>query len=136
MAVNLITSTPFLNRWFGGAFIKNNVSTTFTGAATITAAQLKGGLIVYTGGAASLTLPTATLLGAALFAIKGTTFDFVVDNSGGSGTVTIVVGTNIVAASALTGGTTLTLANSATVGTANFRITFISATAATIARIQ
>lgn len=109
---------------------------TITGAATLTAAELATGAIIYTGGAASVTLPTATLLGTALRAGASTQFDFAVDNTGGSGTCTIVVGTGIVAGPAVvTGGATLTVAASATQGIGLFRLVFSSATAAVLFRI-
>lgn len=109
---------------------------TITGAATLTAAQLATRSIIYTGGAASVTLPTAALLGAELRAAQGTIIDFTVDNTGGSGTCTIVVGSGIVAGPAVvTGGATLTVANSATQGIGLFRIVFSSATAAVLFRI-
>lgn len=119
----------------GTLTLKKTTNVTKTGAATLTAAEVATGLIIYTGGAQTLTLPTATQLGTQLSATQGTTFDFVVDNSGGSGIVTIGVGTNIVATSVVTGGTTLTLTNSATQGLAGFRLTFISATAAILSRL-
>ena len=109
---------------------------TITGAATLTAAQLATGSIIYTGSAQSVTLPTATLIGAELRASQGTRFDFVVDNTGGSGTCTIVVGTGIVAATpVITGGATLTVAASATQGIGTFRLIFSSATAAVLFRL-
>lgn len=104
--------------------------------ATVTAAQLAGGLLTSTSAAAvTMTLPTATAMASQIGATQGTTFDFVVDNSAGSNTVTVAVGSGIVA-SGFPGTNTLTLANSATIGTAVFRLTFISTTAATLARIN
>lgn len=109
---------------------------TITGAATLTAAQLATGQINYTGGAASVTLPTATLLGVELRASQGTVFDFAVDNTAGSGTCTIVAAANLIAGPAvITGGATLTVANSATQGIGLFRIVFSSATAAVLFRL-
>lgn len=110
-------------------------ATTKSGVATLTAAEVATGLLVYTGNAQNITLPIATALATQLGAVQGTTFNWIVDNSGGSGTVTVVVGAGIVAASAVTGGTTLTLAQSTTVGSAGFRFTFLSATAAIISRL-
>lgn len=104
--------------------------------ATVTAAQLAGGLLTSTSAAAvTMTLPTATAMASQIGATQGTTFDFVVDNSAGANTVTVAVGSGIVA-SGFPGTNTLTLANSATIGTAVFRLTFISTTAATLARIN
>lgn len=107
-----------------------------SGTATITAAQLVTGALIFSGGAGTQTLPTATLLGAALRAGQGTSFEFTVDNTAGSGTCTIAVGAGIVAATpVVTGGATLTVANSATQGIGIFRIVFSSATAAVLFRI-
>ncbi len=106
------------------------------GTATITAAQLLQGALTFTGGAGTQTLPTATLLGAALNAAQGTRFFFTVDNTAGSGTCTVAVGAGIVAAApVITGGATLTVANSATQGIGVFLIVFSSATAAVLFRV-
>lgn len=103
--------------------------------ATTTAAAIAGGLITSTSAAAvALTLPTATDLATEIAAVQGTSVDFIVDNSAGANTVTVTVNTGIVAIAGpvITGGATLTVAS----GTAGqFRIYFISATAAKIARV-
>jgi hypothetical protein len=107
-----------------------------SGTDTITAAQLATGALVFSGGAGTQTLPTATLLGAALNAKQGTVFWFTVDNTAGSGTCTIAASTGIVAGPAvITGGATLTVANSATQGIGLFQIVFSSATAAVLFRM-
>ncbi len=116
--------------------VRKATSTAFTGNATVTAAQLSGGLLTVTSGTDTLTLPTATLLATELGAAAGTIFEFSVLNIASGGTALITVGAGIVTASAITGGDVLTLANSATVGAATFRITFLSATAATLSRIN
>ena len=106
------------------------------GTAAITAANLAIGTLVFTGGAGTQTLPTATAIGTQLGAIQGTVLDFSVDNTAGSGTCTIAVNTGIVAATpVITGGATLTVANSATQGIGVFRLVFSSATAAVLYRI-
>lgn len=73
-----------------------------TGA--VTSAELLGKLITSTSAAAvSVTLPTATLLGVALAeklgiettALRGQSLTFIVDNSAGANTVTVVVNTGI-----------------------------------------
>lgn len=118
------------------ALIRKNTATAINTSATVTVAQLAGGLLTSTSASAvTMTLPTATALATQLGASQGTIFEFVVDNSAGANTVTIAVGSGIVA-SGFPGTNTLTLANSATIGTAVFRITFISTTAATLARIN
>lgn len=126
------TRTPV----FANALIRRNVSTDFTGNASVTAAQLAGGLLTITSGTDTLTLPTATLLATQMGASAGTVFDFVLQNTASGGTALLVVNTGITAASAITGGTSLSLANSATAGMATFRISFISSSAATISRLN
>lgn len=121
---------------FTKATIRKHTGTAINTTATVTAAQLAGGLLTSTSAAAvTMTLPTATALATQLTAVQGTIFDFVVDNSAGANTVTVAVGSGIVA-STFPSTNTLTLGASATTGTAVFRITFISATAATLTRIN
>ena len=104
--------------------------------ATATAAQVATGYITSTSAATTIiTLPTGTLLGAALSATQGTTFDLFIDNTAGASTVTVAVATNGVlstgavdaAAAAGTFGD-LTIASGAT-GIGRFTIMFSSATA-------
>jgi hypothetical protein len=100
---------------------------------TATAAQVASGYITSTSAAATaITLPTGTLLGAALSATQGTVLDLFVDNTAGASTVTMVVATNgiLSTAAADTPGSfgDLTIAAGAT-GLACFRIMFSSATA-------
>lgn len=114
----------------------NRVATAINATATVTAAQLAGGLLTSTSAAAvTMTLPTATLLATQLGATTGTTFEFVVDNSAGANTVTVAVGAGITA-SDFPATNTLTRTASTTVGIAVFRITFISPTAAILARVS
>ena len=121
----------------GALELKKTSSTTKNAAATLTAAEVATGLISWTGAALTLTLPTATDLATQLNATKGTVFEFVVDNTGGSGTVTIAASASIIYASTVTtGGSVTTLANSATVGIGGWRITFISTSAAVISRLH
>ena len=104
--------------------------------ATATAAQVATGYITSTSAAATvITLPTGTLLGAALSATQGTTLDLFIDNTAGASTVTVAVATNGVlstgavdaAAAAGTFGD-LTIASGAT-GIGRFTLMFSSATA-------
>lgn len=129
-------------QWYGklvsGAqgFVHGRTAAAINSTATATAAQVAGGYITSTSAAATtITLPTATLLAAQLNAVAGDTFDFVLDNTAGASTVTIAVGSGIVA-SDFPGTNTLTRTASATVGIAVFKITFISTTAAILARIS
>lgn len=111
------------------------VITGYTATATVTASAVAGGVLSVTSGTNTLTLPTATQIATQLGASVGSYFDFVVLNAGAGGTVTIAVGSGITA-SGFPATNTLTLAASATVGVATFRLTFISATAATLTRIS
>ncbi len=116
--------------------IQYRTGAAISGTATVTAAQLALGALIFSGGAGTQTLPTATLIGAAINASQGTSFDFTVDNTAGSGTCTVAVGSGIVAAApVVTGGATLTVANSATQGIGVFRLVFSSATAAVLFRL-
>ena len=101
--------------------------------ATATAAQVATGYVTSTSAAATtITLPTGTLLGAALGATQGTSIDLFIDNTAGASTVTVAVAVNGVLSSAAvdTAGSfgDLTIASGAT-GLACFRIMFSSATA-------
>ena len=107
----------------------------FDSTGTIASGNLMYGYVTCTSGAAvTLTLPTATNLATSLGAIAGTVFDFVIDNTAGSNTITVVGGTGIVVGNGvLTGGNTLTITATDDVGV--FRIIFTSTTAARIFRI-
>ena len=101
--------------------------------ATATAAQVVAGYITSTSAAATaITLPTGTLLGAALGATQGTALDLYIDNTAGASTVTMVVAVNGILSSgaADTPGSfgDLTIASGVT-GLARFTIMFSSATA-------
>jgi len=101
--------------------------------ATATAAQVATGYITSTSASAvSITLPTGTLLGAALGATQGTVFDLYIDNTAGANAVTVLVATNGIKSDAA--NTTAasfgqsTVASGAT-GIGRFTIMFSSATA-------
>jgi len=101
--------------------------------ATATAAQVATGYITSTSASTtSITLPTGTLLGAALSATQGTSLDLYIDNTAGASVVTVVVAVNgiLSTAAADTPGSfgDLTIAAGAT-GLARFTIMFSSATA-------
>jgi hypothetical protein len=108
--------------------------------ATATAAQVATGYITSTSAAATaITLPTGTLLGAALGATQGTTMDLYVDNTAGASTVTIAVAVNGIlsaaAAAGSAGGAGLLTVAAGVTGVACFRIMFSSATAYVFSRI-
>jgi uncharacterized Zn-binding protein involved in type VI secretion len=85
-----VTSTDVLK--INGQHSKKVTSSTVTGAATLTAAQLLGGVISYTGAGANVALPAAADMVAGVpDAAVGDTFMCYVFNSG-SGTATITLG--------------------------------------------
>ena len=113
--------------------INHPTTAAINATATATAAQVATGYITSTSAAATtITLPTGTLLGAALGAVKGTVLDLYIDNTGGASTVTIAVATNgiLSTAAADTAGSfgDLTIAAGAT-GLARYTLMFSSATA-------
>lgn len=134
---------------FVGALTGNVTGTTAIGVvthtpvainatATATAAQVATGYITSTSAAAtSITLPTGTLLGAALGAVQGTIHELYIDNTAGASTVTMVVAVNGILSSAAadTAGSfgDLTIASGVT-GQARFTLMFSSATAYTFTR--
>lgn len=115
------------------AVASKRVPTAANSTATLTAAQVATGYITSTSGSATtLTLPTGTLLGAALGATQGTTFELFVDNTAGANTVTMAVATNGIksdaAATTAASFGQLTIASGVT-GVGRFTIMFSSATA-------
>jgi hypothetical protein len=96
---------------FESLVFENRTVTTFTEDATVTAAQLLGGLLIDTeNGAATFTLPTAALLNAAIpGAAAGVSFVFFLRNTGNN-TATVAAGTGGTSAS----GNTLTVATVST----------------------
>ena len=111
------------------------ISTSYTVSADVSVSQLDGGLLTIASGTCTLTLPIATDIITQLGIELGETKDFILQNSASGGTATIAVNTGIVAASAVTGGITLTLDNSATVGVGKFTITRVGSTALMLSRI-
>jgi len=141
------TGAVTVNATFGATTSVTNLTTTnlvFTdqnhpttaainATATATAAQVATGYITSTSAAATtITLPTGTLLGAAIGAAKGTVLDLYIDNTGGASTVTIAVATNGILSTAAADSAAsfgdLTVASGVT-GLARFTIMFSSATA-------
>lgn len=123
---------------FIGNLVANPTVAAINATGTATAAQVATGYITSTSAAlTTITLPTGTLLGAALGAAQGTVFDLYVDNTGGASVVTIAVAVNGVLSSAAadTPGSfgDLTIAAGAT-GIARFTLMFSSATAYTFTR--
>ena len=117
----------------GSGSITHATTSAINATATATAAEVATGYITSTSAAATvITLPTGTLLGAALGAARGTVFDLYIDNTAGANTVTIAVATNGVLSTAAvdTAGSfgDLTVASGVT-GLARFTLMFSSATA-------
>ena len=101
-------------------------------SATATAAQVATGYITSTSAASTtITLPTGTLLGAALGATRGTTLDLYIDNTAGASTVTIAVATDGILSSAANDASPFALSTVAAgaTGVGRFTIMFSSATA-------
>lgn len=118
---------------FNGGTVSTRTASAINATATATAAQVATGLITSTSAAATtITLPTGTLLGAALSASRGTTFELYVDNTAGASTVTMAVAVNgIISDAATTTAASfgqLTVASGVT-GIGRFTLMFSSATA-------
>jgi hypothetical protein len=127
------------NGFIGGHQVSSAVNA-INATATATAAQVATGYITSTSAAATtITLPTGTLLGAALGATQGTVLDLFIDNTAGANTVTIAVATNgILSAAAAAGsaaGAGLLTVPSGVTGVGCFRIMFSSPTAYVFSRI-
>ena len=131
-------TTALANITVNSALIEKHATAAINATATATAAQVKTGYITSTSAAATtITLPTGTLLGTALGAVKGTIFHLYVDNTAGANTVTIAVAVNgILSAGAVAVAGTfglLTVASGIT-GQSRFTLMFSSATAYTFTR--
>lgn len=120
-----------LNGFIAGHQLTSANAVNATGTAT--AAQVASGYITSTSAlATTITLPTGTLLGKALNAVRGTSLDLYIDNTAGADVVTVAVATNgiLSTAAADTAGSfgDLTIAAGAT-GIGRFTIMFSSPTA-------
>lgn len=107
--------------------------------ATATAGEVASGYITSTSAAATtITLPTGTLLGAALNAVQGTVMDLFIDNTAGANTVTMAVATDGILSSAAADTAAsfgdLTVASGAT-GLGCYRIMFSSPTTYVFTRV-
>lgn len=118
-----------------GGFIKKPTAVAIDVTATATAAQIASGYITSsTAAAVSITTPSATDLATALGITGVGEFDFVVENTGSTNAITIVLGSGITAATpVITGGGTLTISAANDVGL--FKLVFTSPTVAKIFRI-
>lgn len=137
MAVTSPNQTPLTEPRLE-APLKVHTPQAINATATATAGQVRSGYITSTSGAATvITLPTGTLLGAELGAVRGTVLDLFIDNTAGANTVTIAVAANGILsalAAAEPGGAGLLTVPSGVTGQACFRLMFSSPTAYTFTR--
>ena len=132
MAVASRVRTKFIEAQLDNPYILHDNSAAINSTATATSEQVATGYITSTSAATTtITLPTGTLLGARLGAVRGTCFDLFIDNTAGASTITMAVAVNGIL-SAL--GGTLTLVAGVT-GQAQFRLMFSSPTAYTFSRL-
>lgn len=112
----------------GALELKKTLSTSKSTSVTLTAAETATGYIVITGAATLLTLPSATALATQIGAAAGTSFEIIVDGTGSTGTSGLAVPASYQAANTLTftGGTAIY---------PTYRINFVSATSAVIAKL-
>ena len=138
MAVTSSDSPVFTGAATAANFISKRTPQAINATATATAAQVASGYITSTSAAATtITLPTGTLLGAALGATQGTTFELYIDNTAGANTVTIAVAVNgILNASATANAATFGLLTvpSGVTGQGRFTLVFSSPTAYSFSR--
>ena len=115
--------------------VTNSGDNSINATATATAEQILHGVIKSTSAlATSITTPSVANIIASLGITPATYYDFVIDNSAGSNTVTLVLDASITApVGAVTGGNTLTVTTTNKIGV--FRLYFVSATAAVIYRM-
>ena len=121
------------NNNYNVATVEGRVASAINATATATAAQVATGYITSTSASATtITLPTGTLLGAALGATAGDMFELIVDNTAGASTVTMAVAVNGILSDAATTTAAsfgqLTVASGVT-GVGRFTLMFSSPTA-------
>lgn len=123
----------------GTGVVTHSSKAAINATAAATAAEVATGYITSTSGSATtITLPTGTLLGAALGASQGYVHELYIDNTAGASTVTIAVATNGILSAAAAAGSTanfgLLTVPSGVTGMARFTLMFSSATAYTFSR--
>lgn len=97
-----------LTNCVGTRYMQQGAQTTKSAAATLTIAELLTGIIQYTGGSATLTLPTGTLIEGGVMAglPVNTAFEFIVINTGsGPATLATATGLTLVGSMVVTNGT-------------------------------
>ena len=139
MAVASRVRTKFIEAQLDNPYVLHDSSAAINATATATSEEVATGYITSTSAAATtITLPTGTLLGARLGAVRGTVFDLYIDNTAGASTVTIAVAVNgiLSTGAADTAGSfgDLTVASGVT-GIAQYRLMFASATAYVFTRV-
>lgn len=114
----------------GALELKKTSPTSKSTTGNITAVETATGYIVITGAGTVLTLPTATALATQIGAAAGTSFEIIVDGTGSTGTS----GLAIPGSSGWQAANTLTFTGAAT-AYPTYRINFVSATSAVIAKL-
>lgn len=137
--VNLGTTATSAFAGIASAPMGHPTTAAINSSGTATAAQVATGYITSTSASpTTITLPTGTLLGAALNASAGTIFEFYVDNTAGASTVTIAVAVNGILSAAAAAGSTanfgLLTVPSGVTGLAQFTCMFSSPTAYAFSR--
>lgn len=112
----------------GALELKKTSFTSKSASATLTALETATGYFVITGAATVLTLPSATALATQIGATAGTSFEIVVDGTGSTGTSGLTIPASYQQAN------TLTFTGGATIYP-TYRINFVSATSAVIAKL-
>ena len=139
MSIPSRVRTKFIEAQLDNPYILHDNRAAINSTATATAVQVATGYITSTSAAATtITLPTGTLLGAQLGAVRGTVFDLFIDNTLGANIVTLAVAVNgiLSTGAADTAGSfgDLTVASGVT-GIAQYRLMFASATAYVFTRV-
>jgi hypothetical protein len=126
---NVFSTAPDITsiKMLGTIYRQQGAQTSLAAAATLTIAQLLTGIIQYTGAAATLTLPTGTLIDAGILSglAVDRAFQFSVINTG-SGTATLATATGLT----LVGSMAVALGTSAT-----FRVRKTAANTFTVYRL-
>lgn len=127
-------NTSVTSQVLNGAILENASITAVNATATLTATQMQVAYITTTSAAAeTLTTCTATALAAQMGAKQGSHYEFTIDNHSGANIVTLALDASFTQLTGVSTGLTVPTGNT---GVGTWRITFVSTTAAVIARIQ
>lgn len=125
-----IGALPDGNLFFSVPPVVERVAKTYTANATVSGKDFVNGLLSVASGTITITTPVFDTIAKVLGnPPAGSTFDFVVLNNSSGGTVTLAAGTGGTIASAVTGGTTATLAENDNAGSAGWRVTITNTSA-------